>query len=201
MPTWQEVTGLFPPLSPSCPGLRQQLTPTAGNDDSPGAHRRHWCWPHRTRPHGEPRLHVCLACFAVCFFRRSGCSSIHTSVREAKVLAICDVNEAAAKELAETFHIPKYCSDPDEIFSDPNIHAVFICTPNVLHCEQVIRAAGFGKHIFCEKPLGVNLQEVRILYELYVFYSSFVMIPIDSACDPGCQRCRCQAANRIPAPL
>ena len=76
------------------------------------------------------------------------------------MLAICDVNEAAAKELADTFHVPKYCSDPDEIFSDPNIHAVFICTPNVLHCEQVIRAAGFGKHIFCEKPLGVNLQEV-----------------------------------------
>ena len=47
-------------------------------------------------------------------------------------------------------------SDYGAVLADPNIHAVVLCTPHTLHTEQIIAAAGAGKHVFCEKPLSLT---------------------------------------------
>ena len=48
-----------------------------------------------------------------------------------------------------------------EICSDPEIDAVIIASPTNLHAEQIIEAARGGKHIFCEKPIDLDLDRVR----------------------------------------
>jgi predicted dehydrogenase len=47
----------------------------------------------------------------------------------------------------------------DEIRNNPNIDAVYVITPNALHKDQSIRVANAGKHVICEKPMGVNAKE------------------------------------------
>ncbi len=47
----------------------------------------------------------------------------------------------------------------DAIKDNPDIDAVYIITPNGLHCEQTIRVAKAGKHVICEKPMGINAAE------------------------------------------
>lgn len=47
----------------------------------------------------------------------------------------------------------------DAIKNNPNIDAVYIITPNALHCEQAIRIAQAGKHVICEKPMAINVDE------------------------------------------
>jgi predicted dehydrogenase len=47
----------------------------------------------------------------------------------------------------------------DGIKDNPDIDAVYIITPNGLHCKQAIRVAMAGKHVICEKPMGVNAKE------------------------------------------
>ena len=47
----------------------------------------------------------------------------------------------------------------DSIKDNPDIDAVYIITPNALHCDQTVRVAKAGKHVICEKPMGVNAEE------------------------------------------
>ena len=46
-----------------------------------------------------------------------------------------------------------------QLLADPGVDAVVLATPHLQHCEQILLAAKAGKHVFVEKPLGVNLAE------------------------------------------
>ncbi len=47
----------------------------------------------------------------------------------------------------------------DQIKDNPDIDAVYVITPNALHKEQTVRVAKAGKHVICEKPMGINAKE------------------------------------------
>ncbi len=52
-------------------------------------------------------------------------------------------------------------SDYDQLFADPQVDGVYISLPNKFHLPTAIRAMKAGKHVLCEKPLGMNAQEVQ----------------------------------------
>jgi len=49
----------------------------------------------------------------------------------------------------------------EELLRDERVDAISICTPNHLHCEETVEAAEAGKHVIVEKPIAVNLDELR----------------------------------------
>lgn len=51
-----------------------------------------------------------------------------------------------------------------DILSDKTIDAVFIVTPHSLHREQVLACAAAGKHVFCEKPLALKVEDARAMF-------------------------------------
>ena len=51
--------------------------------------------------------------------------------------------------------------DLAEALADPDVEAVVLTTPNTLHEEHVVACAGAGKHVFCEKPLGLTAASAR----------------------------------------
>jgi predicted dehydrogenase len=53
----------------------------------------------------------------------------------------------------------------EEICADPDVDAVIIATPNLLHRPISLEAIRHGKHVLCEKPLGLNAGEVRQMYQ------------------------------------
>jgi predicted dehydrogenase len=57
--------------------------------------------------------------------------------------------------------------DPElaSVLDDPNIEAVIVATPHLLHEEQVVAAAVAGKHVFCEKPLALQASAARRMLE------------------------------------
>ena len=65
--------------------------------------------------------------------------------------------EQFAKELG----IPHTCKDPQELFRDPEIQAVLICSSTNTHADLIHQAAAAGKHIFCEKPIDYDIGRVR----------------------------------------
>ena len=44
-----------------------------------------------------------------------------------------------------------------EVINDPDVEAVWICSPSQFHADQIKAAAKAGKHIFCEKPIATDL--------------------------------------------
>ncbi len=75
-------------------------------------------------------------------------------------LVICaDDVEARAHEAQELLGFERYTTDWKQVIADPEVEVVNITAPNNMHLEIVRAAAGAGKHIFCEKPVGRNPQE------------------------------------------
>ena len=78
----------------------------------------------------------------------------------AEIVAVSDPLESHLKQAQKRYDVPNAYQDPQELLEDPNIDAVSICSPHWAHAEQVIKAAENGKHILCEKPIGLNLEEI-----------------------------------------
>jgi len=76
-----------------------------------------------------------------------------------RITRVVDVDPAAAALARE--HGAAFSSDLDAALGDPAVQAVILCTPHTLHCEQIVRAARAGKHVFCEKPLSLTRADVE----------------------------------------
>jgi myo-inositol 2-dehydrogenase/D-chiro-inositol 1-dehydrogenase len=83
-----------------------------------------------------------------------------TRIFDAQVKSIADVVLASAQETAARLHIPSATDDYQEILEDPEIDAVAICSPTDTHAQIIIEAAAAGKHIFCEKPIDLDVARI-----------------------------------------
>ena len=75
--------------------------------------------------------------------------------------AIASRDEAKLKACRETFGVDRAFLDYSEMIGDPEVDAVYIPLPNSQHREWAIRAIKAGKHVLCEKPIGLNASECR----------------------------------------
>jgi predicted dehydrogenase len=82
------------------------------------------------------------------------------AVPDAQIVAVCDVNEKAARALATDFEIPNVFTDFREMLKMKELDAVDICTPNKVHTTAVVAALEANKHVLCEKPLAVTVDEI-----------------------------------------
>jgi predicted dehydrogenase len=78
---------------------------------------------------------------------------------ELAVLASRDLKRA--QEVAEEHAIPAACSPYEGVLEDPSVEALYIPLPNDMHRDWAIRAIQAGKHVLCEKPLGLNAGEAQ----------------------------------------
>lgn len=78
-----------------------------------------------------------------------------------EVVALCDIIEERATEIRDK-HFPNAAvyTDFRELLKDETIDSVDICTPNYLHSIIAVAAFEAGKHVFCEKPDAINVEEV-----------------------------------------
>src|SRR5215813_5696420 len=85
----------------------------------------------------------------------------------AKVAALCDIKPDRLDKAATTAKRdnPSTYTDWRRIIDRKDVDAVFIGTPPHLHSEMAIAALKSGKHVYCEKPLGVTAAQVKALVE------------------------------------
>ncbi len=80
-----------------------------------------------------------------------------------EVAAIASRDLARAQAAARDLGIPKAYGSYEELLADPDIDAIYNPLPNHLHVPWSIRAAQAGKHVLCEKPIGLSAAEARQL--------------------------------------
>ena len=83
----------------------------------------------------------------------------------AEVVAIADIAKAAAQKVADARGIPSVYGDVSEMLAVDEIDAVSIIVPNKFHAPLAIQALEAGKHVFCEKPPGLNAAEVQSMID------------------------------------
>lgn len=81
---------------------------------------------------------------------------ILTRMRGVEVAGLFDSDASKARTLADRFGGTRVYATVDEVWEDASIEGVVICTPNLLHEEQVIAGLEAGKYVFCEKPLALT---------------------------------------------
>jgi len=81
------------------------------------------------------------------------------ALEEISTVAVCDINEQAARERAEEFEVESVYRDYHDLLADDHVDAVAILLPHHLHRDCALAAAQAGKHILCEKPMAISLAE------------------------------------------
>ncbi|WP_160005969.1 Gfo/Idh/MocA family protein [Rhizobium sp. 18055] len=80
-----------------------------------------------------------------------------------EVLSVMSSSPERARDYAAENGIAKPVTDIAALLADTEIDAVYISTTNELHCAQAVAAAQAGKHILCEKPLALSLDDAHAM--------------------------------------
>jgi predicted dehydrogenase len=123
---------------------------------------------------------------------------------QAELVAVCGRNRARADEVAAKHNAPQVFTDFAEMFQYDGLDAVYVATPDDLQYDVTLQALRAGLHVLCDKPLAINAQQAREMYEtaeaagvkhMVVFtyrwmpFFRYVRDLIDEGCIGRCYHC------------
>ena len=79
--------------------------------------------------------------------------------------AICDIHEDYLQEKQKEHNVRLVTTDYRDIVNDPEIDIISVASPDYFHAEHCIAALKAGKHVICEKPLTLSLEEAKAIIE------------------------------------
>src|SRR5437868_2579938 len=81
------------------------------------------------------------------------------------VTALCDTDDGTLERAKQTVAGAKAFTDYREAVAHKDVDAVIIATPNFVHAPIALAAISAGKHVLCEKPIGMNFGEALMMYK------------------------------------
>ena len=107
-----------------------------------------------------------------------------------------------AETTARLFEVPRAYGSYEQLLADPEVEAVYVGTPNSVHAHGAIAAARAGKHVLCEKPLGVSRAEAETMFEAAREHGVWLMEAFMYRFHPRTQRlAEIVAAGEIGTPV
>ena len=79
--------------------------------------------------------------------------------KNAELVAVMEINAELAEKLRAKYNAKRAYTDYKALIADPEVECVYIASPVTCHKDQAIAAALAGKHILCEKPISLSLEE------------------------------------------
>ena len=117
--------------------------------------------------------------------------------RNADLEAICDVADDLRERMAIAYGVRKTYADYDQMLADRDIDAVIIATADAFHVPASMRALQAGKHVLCEKPIGVAVEEVEELRNVVAQSGRVLQVGHMKRFDAGLQAARKFIAEEI----
>ncbi len=127
--------------------------------------------------------------------------------RRAALLAGAEVRGVAAsspqraRDVAQSWDVPRAYRDIEEVVADPQVQVVHVCTPNHLHRAIAQAALEAGKHVICEKPLATTLQDAQALAALAAATGLVATVPFVYRYHPVVREARARIAQGDLGPL
>jgi predicted dehydrogenase len=111
----------------------------------------------------------------------------------AELVAICDLDEERAGELAREFGIPKTCGSVDGLLAE-ELDGISVVTPDKVHADIVIKAAEGGIHVLVEKPMATTVEECEGMIDAARSNNVYLMVDWHNRWNPP--YCRAREAIR-----
>jgi len=105
-------------------------------------------------------------------------------VSDAELTAVASRAMDRAKKFANTYKVPNVFNAYDQLFACDAVDIIYIATPHSFHKDLAIRAMKAGKHVLCEKPMGVNAVEVKEMIATAKEHKVFLMEALWSRFNP-----------------
>lgn len=109
-------------------------------------------------------------------------------VPNAVLSAVASRNLNKAEVFAKEFNAERALGSYQELFEDEEVQVIYIATPHNYHAELSIKAMNHGKHVLCEKPLGVNAKEVKAMVAASKQNNVFLMEGLWSRFNPAIKK-------------
>lgn len=107
------------------------------------------------------------------------------------IQAVCSASGTSARFLADKHGIPMVSTSAAEVIHNPGVDLVMIATPHDTHADLVVAALEAGKHVFCEKPLAMNEEELdRIEDALAASPGQVLQVGFNRRYSPAVQHCQ-----------
>lgn len=103
----------------------------------------------------------------------------------ARLQAVASRDLQKARSFSEEFGAARAFGSYGELFADPEVEVVYIASPHSFHREHTLAALEAGKHVLCEKPMGINAGEVREVLGLARKKGLFLMEALWSRFNPS----------------
>ncbi|EIT86322.1 NADH-dependent dehydrogenase [Fictibacillus macauensis ZFHKF-1] len=105
------------------------------------------------------------------------------------IVAVCDTNHQRADEMARLYGAKAYYSY-EALLENEQMDAVSVCTPNYLHADMTIAALQKGKHVLCEKPMAVSVEEAERMIQASKEHGKKLMIAHNQRFVPSHEKAR-----------
>jgi predicted dehydrogenase len=109
---------------------------------------------------------------------------VYSRLPGAKLVAVCDVDEGRASDMAKKYAVKHVYSDYRELLANPDIDAVSIVTPDFAHRDIAVASAQAGKHILVEKPLATTLEDAQAIAAAVKKSGVKLMVDFQNRCNP-----------------
>ncbi|MBC6999223.1 Gfo/Idh/MocA family oxidoreductase [Cytophaga sp. FL35] len=106
-------------------------------------------------------------------------------VEGGKLTAVASRSLERAQEFAKEYGAEHSFGSYEEMFESDEVDVLYVATPHTSHCELSIAAMEKGKHVLCEKPMGINLREVEQMIEAARKNKVFLMEALWSRFNPS----------------
>lgn len=117
------------------------------------------------------------------------------SMRGVKLAGVCDVDRTKASAIASRFGIERVYRSDDDVFADPHLDAIVICTPSYLHHSQAIAALEAAKHVLVEKPLAIRADDAAAVVAAAERADRTLMVAMNNRYRPDIQALKPFAVN------
>ncbi len=110
---------------------------------------------------------------------------VYRHLPQAELIAVCDLNEERAREVAERYAAPHVYSDYRDLLARDDIAAVSIATPDFAHRDIAVAAAEAGKHILVEKPLATTTEDAEAITRAVDMAGVKLMVAFQNRVNPA----------------
>ena len=108
-----------------------------------------------------------------------------SNISEVEIVFVSDIDETLCMETSKKYNILKYSLNYEDLVSDLEVQAVWVCSPSNLHFTHVSTCLSNNKLVFCEKPLEIDDEKIKTLINKYPNINKRLMVGFNRRFDPN----------------